>query len=508
MMKKRASEKEKLHDWQVYLANISKATPIDFSENKIDQKLRILKQEKNFESWAKYYFPNFYTAEPASWHKRASIRVIEHPEWFEVRPWSRELAKSARTMMEVLFLCLTKKKRNVLMVSSTADNAERLLKPYRGILEANNRIIHDYGLQKSLTKWEEGEFVTKAGVAFRALGAGQSPRGTRNDEFRPDVILIDDIDTDEEVRNKERIKNKIKWIEEALIPTRSISGHLLIIVCGNIIGKYTVVTELRKKADYSKIVNIRDRFGRSMWPTKNSEEDIDRVLSLISHNAAQKEYFNNPQSDGDVFKSINYGTVPHIRHCEQVVVYADPATSNKTETASSSKALIILGYKNLQFFAYRLWVDRASNATFVNWMFEAHKYLQEKGVDTKRIYIENNSLQDPFFEQVILPLVYQQSKQVGFNLPITPDTRKKPDKFSRIEGTLEPLHRMGNLIFDIKLKGQTHMATFEDQWLAVSGTCKVMDGPDCLEGGVWIIQNRNINKAAIHIVGPTNNRKY
>src|SRR5690606_30958260 len=173
------------------------------------------------ETWFAYYFPNFYTSEPADFHKKSTKLVMSNPELYLVRSWSRELAKSARTMMETLKLTLTGHKKNVLLVSNSYDNAVRLLLPYKNILESIQRIINDYGEQESIGKWENGEFTTKQGVSFRALGAGQSPRGTRNDANRPDLILIDDIDTDEECRNPERIRNKVKWIEEALIPTRS-----------------------------------------------------------------------------------------------------------------------------------------------------------------------------------------------------------------------------------------------------------------------------------------------
>src|SRR5690606_25935462 len=93
-----------------------------------------------------------------------------------------------------------------LMISNTEDNAKRLLLPYKNILESNNRIINDYGVQRQVGKWEDHEFTTKFGFSFRALGAGQSPRGTRNDAARPDAIIIDDFDTDEKCRNKDRVK--------------------------------------------------------------------------------------------------------------------------------------------------------------------------------------------------------------------------------------------------------------------------------------------------------------
>ncbi len=502
------SDKSYLAQWQEFRDNTLKATPVDLNETAADKAKRIKFLEANPEKWFKYHLPNFYTSEPAQFHIKATYRVLYCSEYFEVRSWARELSKSGRTMMEVLFLVLTGKKRNIIMTSSTYDNACRLLLPYKSILETNNRIINDYGEQESIGNWEAGEFTTRKGVSFRALGAGQSPRGTRKDEIRPDVILIDDIDTDEECRNPERIKQKVKWIEEALIPTRSISGHLLIIVCGNIIAKYCCVTELAKKADHHDIVNIRDKQGISTWPNKNTEEAIDRVLRTISFNAAQKEYFNNPVSEGNIFKELTYGKCPPLSYCEDVVVYADPSTSNKDKGNASTKAIAIVGYRQQKYYIYKMWVDQMSNSKFVDCLYEAYKHLTIHKVDTKRIYIENNSLQDPFYEQVLLPLIYQRSRDNGFTIPITPDSRRKPEKFFRIEGTLEPHNRLGRLIFNVDQKEEPNMVRAHDQMLAVSPTTKIMDAPDAIEGACWLIQNRVVKKNSGFSFGERSNRKF
>src|SRR5690606_18879817 len=97
-------------------------------------------------------------------------------------------------------------------------------------------------------------------------------------------------------------------------------------------------------------------------------------------------------------------------------------------------------------------------------------------------------LQDSFYEQVIYPEIRKRAKKLRRNLPISKDTRNKPDKFYRIEGTLEPIHRNGDLIFDERLKGTPDMERMEDQMLDVSASSKMMDGPDMLEGGVHILQ--------------------
>lgn len=508
MAKRKVTDKQYLKLWEQFRSNISKATPVDLSETPIQKEKRKAELEAQPEKWFKYYFPNFYTSEPAPFHIRATKRVLKNPEFFEVRPWARELAKSGRTMMEVIYLTATGKKKNVLMVSNNLENAERLLLPYKSIFESNNRLINDYGEFQNIGKWEAGEFITKQGVAFRALGAGQSPRGTRKDEIRPDVILIDDIDTDEECRNKDRIKAKVEWVEQALIPTRSISNPLLIIVCGNIIAKYSTVTELMKKADHAEIVNIRDKQGKSTWPSKNKEEHIDRVLKSISNRSAQKEYFNNPISEGTVFKEIHYDKLPKISTCEKVIVYGDPSPSNNVRSKNSRKSVGIIGYKKGEFYLYKIWLDNVTNADFVLWLYEACLFLDREKVDPKRIYVENNSLQDPFYEQVIMPLINEHFRKTKYRIPIRPDKRKKPSKFERIEGTLEPLHRVGLLKFNIKEKENPHMVRMEEEMLNVSEDCKEMDGPDMLEGGVWLIQNRVVKADISYAFGAIENRHY
>lgn len=501
-------DKKALEEWAVFVDNMRRATPVDLKESLLEKKKRIAELEKDDEAWFKYYFPNYCTHDPAPFHIRASRRVMNNPDAYEVRSWARSLAKSARTMMEVLKLVLTGKKKNVLMISSSKDNAEDLLKPYKLVLEKNNRIINDYGTQQRAGSWESAKFVTTGGASFRAIGAGQNPRGTRNEEKRPDVILFDDIDTDEECRNPEIIKEKVKWIEEAAIGTRDVSQPLLIIACGNIIAKYSCITEMGKKADCWDVVNIRDKDGVSSWPNKNTEEHIDRCLSIVSYEAGQKEYFNNPMSGSDTFKDIKFGKCPALKSADAVIVYADPATSNKDKSLASSKSIAIIVAKSSVFYLFKIFVDQMSNAKFVDYLFEADEILTKEGVDPKYIFIENNTLQDPFYEQVLIPLIKKKGKEVGKTLPIRPDERKKPEKYTRIEGTLEPLNRLGHLVFNEKEKEDPHMKRAVAQFENFNPKSRLMDAPDCVEGGVWLVKERKVGAHKHAVFSKRESRKF
>lgn len=499
-MAEQLTDKQALQLWNEYVENIRKSTALLTDETEEQRRKRIAALEAEPEAWFKYYFPQYYFAEAADFQKEASLRIINNPEWLEVRSWSRELAKSTRTMMEVLYLCLTGKKKYCLMISNSYDNAERLLKPYKGNLEGNQRIMQDYGLQEMPGTWQAGEFTTRKNVAFRALGVGQSPRGTRNEEVRPDIILFDDTDTDEDIRNPDTIKKNWLWIEKAAIGTRSISEPTTIIFCGNIIAKDCCVVRAQQIADHVDIVNIRDENGNSSWPQKNSEADIDRVLSQKSYVAQQGEYYNNPIEEGDVFNEMHYGDCPALKDFPFLVAYADPSTSNKDKPTQSSKiknsckAVVLVGYLNYKYYVLKCYVDVTTNSTFIDWLYAIRDHV---GTSTPLyLFIENNSLQNPFYEQVLLPLIFEKGKAKNNVLSIIPDAREKPEKFFRIEANLEPLNRLGQLILNNQEEDNPHMKRLQAQFLGVSPNSKTMDGPDATEGAVFIIKQKIVSLSA------------
>ena len=123
----------------------------------------------------------------------------------------------------------------------------------------------------------------------------------------------------------------------------------------------------------------------------------------------------------------------------------------------------------------------------------------------------NNKLQDPFYEQVFIPLFNTKATTKGY-IGIIPDTRRKPEKFDRIEGNLEPLNRQGKLVLNIDERDNPHMRRLEGQFLLINRAMKApADGVDCIEGGVWIINQKITTlSAGSYTVGKraANNKRY
>ena len=481
-------EKRAHLEWEQFKNDIKKATPPErlTAAEKAKKKADL---EKHPVEWMAYFFPNYASCPFAPFQKEAINRISRNAEWFEVWSWARELAKSTVSMMEELFLMLTGKKHYLLMVSATQDEAVRLLAPYRANLENNGRIIDFYGEQQSLTKWEESNFVTRSGLTFLAVGYGNAPRGTRNESVRPDIIDIDDYDTDKDCRNPVTLDKKTEFIERAVIPTRSVSAPTLILAKGNLIAKDTVIGRLGAKADRHMVVNIVDKNGKSSWPEKNSQEHIERVKATISTGAFQAEYMNNPIHEGKVFKNLPLGKMPALSKFKFLVCYGDPSTSNKGKSASSTKAVCLMGKIRTTYYILKAFVDRPSNAVFIDWFYQCKAWVA--GRVPVFYVVENNSLQDPFYEQVFLPLIREENQRRGDSLFINGDARPKTDKASRIEANLEPIDRNGAWLFNEEEADNPHMKELLDQFKLFEMTLPYpADGPDCVEGAVAEINRR------------------
>lgn len=480
------TDRQALKRWEEERNNIRKSTPVKYEEPDVKAE-RIERLQNNFVAFCKYYFPKYASAPFAKFQIEIANKIIKNDTIYAVAAFAREHGKSVLLGLFVpAYLMFTKRLFNMLLVSHNQDNAIELLKPLISNLESNQRLINDYGQQKGWRDWKEGKWITNDKVSFRSIGAGQSPRGTRDEEKRPDFILIDDIDTDEESRNQKRINNKWDWLEQALFPTMSISGSKRFVFAGNIIAKESTIVKASQKADYFKKVNILNSKGEPSW-SRYTKKDVDYILSKVSYASAQKEYFNNPINEGTVFEDITWGKVPPLSRLKYIVAYCDPSYKNSKK--NDFKAIPLVGELNGTFYVYTAYVQQTTVAKMIDWFYDLDAFVNEKTAIYN--YIEAGSLQDTFYQELFLPKLITAGETKGKHLSISPDHRKKPDKFTRIEATLEPLNRQARLVFNERQKKNPHMMRLEEQMKAIEPSLPAHDdAPDALEGAVWIINNK------------------
>lgn len=167
-----------------------------------------------------------------------------HEEWWELCcspnrfvaiAAPRAHAKStAITFSYTLANVLFRERKFVLIVSDTETQAVLFLGAIKQELQDNRDLIELFGLitnekgQVVFEKDSESDIIVsfKDGEKFRiiAKGAEQKLRGLLWDGRRPDLIVLDDLENDEIVLNKERRDKFRRWFYGALMPCRAQDG--------------------------------------------------------------------------------------------------------------------------------------------------------------------------------------------------------------------------------------------------------------------------------------------
>lgn len=126
-------------------------------------------------------------------------------------------AKSTNfTFKDSLHAILYGYKHYILILSDSSEQAEGFLDDIKTELEDNPDIIMDFGSLKGDKAWRTGVILTKTDIKAEAIGSGKKIRGRRHRNWRPDLIVLDDIENDENVNTPEQRRKLKSWFDKAV----------------------------------------------------------------------------------------------------------------------------------------------------------------------------------------------------------------------------------------------------------------------------------------------------
>jgi predicted phage terminase large subunit-like protein len=369
-------------------------------------------------------------------------------------------------------------------------------------LQWNELYIHDFGKQVKHGSWAAGEFVTADGCFFTSFGRGQSPRGIKHWGRRPDYVLIDDIDDDELCRNGRRVKEAVEWCLTDALGAMAM-GRGRFIAVGNLIAKTSILSEISKRPSFHCTqVNALDRNGNPTWRENYTLKEIQELRQTMGERNFQKEYMNNPVTEGAVFsqKHIRYGKMLSLKEYRQLICYTDP--SFKNSATADYKATVLAGKTQDGYFhILKVFADQTSVSNMVGWHYQIMDYVA--GRVPVLYFIEANFIQD-----LMLDEFKQVGNTFGHHIPILGDKRSKPDKFARIEA-MQPLFERGFMVFNQDEKNTPGMNVLEEQLLMFErGSKSHDDAPDALESAIWMLSQRTRASNAKYIIGKRPIRKF
>jgi len=208
--------------------------------------------QNGFRYFARTYFPHYVKVADAELHTYLYKRlpeIVDNGEGdHEAIAAPRGNAKSTIvTQIFVLWCIVTGRKRYPLIVMDALDQAATMLEAIKAELAFNPRLAMDFPEATGAgLPWQVGTIVTANDVKVQAFGSGKRMRGLRHGPYRPDLVVGDDLENDENVRSPDQRDKLENWLKKTVLSLGPADDSMDVIVIGTILHYDSVLSRLLK----------------------------------------------------------------------------------------------------------------------------------------------------------------------------------------------------------------------------------------------------------------------
>ena len=368
-----------INDLKTFLKSLPKL-------NDKDRETRVKRAKEDFRYFVQTYLGHHIGLEPTTKRKETSIfrnwvydalPILSSNDSKINKIEIKAYRGAAKTTLVSRLFCLWKvlrgDKRYAIIISSTLDLAKEGIDVLKTELEDNINLINDFNITKGQV-WNNEEIVFGVEVShslhgeesspkhkeseeakkqknkktqlckIKSFGAGKKIRGTNFLSVRPDLIICDDIENDENTESKTQRDKLYNWFNKAILklPSR-LNPHYTILVVGTTLHYDSLLQRIAKRNDFavynfplvlefpSNIESLTKENLESFKPKRYRLDDtainLQDVLSdFLEDKASFYSEFQNEPLDKDnapLSRYTTYSTLPKVIDC--CVIGIDPS---------------------------------------------------------------------------------------------------------------------------------------------------------------------------------------
>lgn len=428
------------------------------------------------------YLPHYFSAAPAPFHHEL-VKLLD-TRGPVVTPIAvaapREFAKSTVCSFGYVLHQICFGKRHFIIIGSDTEDLASDLTGYLYLeLLYNERLHQDFGELVRPNKAVD-DFVTRNDVRVKARGRGQRLRGLKHKQWRPDLVILDDLENDLNVRNKDIVQQILDWVTSAVYPAIEARGTLMVI--GTILRQRSALHLMLTSKDEPfrhferRLYRALNDDGASLWEARHPAAKLRQQKQLMGSVAFNREKMNEPTPEKCLFQEhwIHYYHPGSLKDKELAVVgYFDP--SLESGGSADYKAVVTLGWapQEMVFYVLDAFIQKTTLEQTLRAIFNRHK---------ERPYLIFG-VEDNLFQRLLLKEFDVLGRELGLLIPVKGVTQRLA-KETRV-ASLAPLLERGKIRF---IRGHSDQELLVEQLLYFPSRTLHDDGPDALEGAVRIAQ--------------------
>jgi len=254
-----------------------------------------------------YFFPDIFSMKPSPLHYKLSDALINTTSSVAMA-LPRELGKTTY-VWEIMMAwnIMHRRYRYIVYIATSSKKGIKAFKNVKYALQGHPLIKNMYTVSKNGDTAEKLEFTIDGQKYMIAVfGAGQNLRGEKYTHFRPDLIILDDIENTEAVRSEDQRAQLEEWLYSDVMP---LGSDARIFVMGTILHEDSLLNNLITEPPIDaatgepwvtmKYAVVNDQ-GESNWPEKYSDIWIENkrkdLISKGLQSTWDNEYMNEPVS--------------------------------------------------------------------------------------------------------------------------------------------------------------------------------------------------------------------
>lgn len=242
-------------------------------------------------------------------------------------------------------------RKYILIVSETERMAQRFVEWVGDQLKFNQKLRDDFGdllspnNRSNIADNVEG-FVSHNNIKVQSASIGKQLRGARHGAFRPDLVILDDLESAKNTNTKELREKNLHWFNSVIIPIGDITRTAYIYM-GTLVHGQGLLPNVLNRSDfkgkiYSAIVsepnhpelweeleNIlrdvddpnrgdradmfyyenkekMDQGVKTLWNERFTYYDLIKIKVNVGSKAFASEYLNKPSDDDSAIFKTDY----------------------------------------------------------------------------------------------------------------------------------------------------------------------------------------------------------
>lgn len=264
-------------------------------------------------------------------------------------------AKSTIAEEAILLMALFREFKNALIVSSSKELAAERLHAIRHEAVTNEDLYRLFVGDIVLTTESDNELIFGNGNRIVARGRGQSLRGTKFEEQRPDLIFIDDLEGDLSAVSTAEIRQKSwLWLQSDLLPAGD-EMTKRVRMAATLMHPESVPARLERDREWSTpptgVVHkfpllYKDSEGewQSSWPSRYPVEPALKKRQAWADRGEldrfNQEYMCLAESpEAKLFKADMIRIEPRVRTWQATYSMTDPARTTLAKSATTGRVV-------------------------------------------------------------------------------------------------------------------------------------------------------------------------